>query len=249
MVPSKKFTKAEAEKFANEIDNLSDAAFDDLKEQWKKHCVEGYDPEYQSFRDKVIAIFDRESESGDGYSIDLNIGLCLYENFNLLNGFTYVMANDDDIWRYLSCKVFPDITYYRYPAPEKEIKEKGGHINHKRFYLHTRRIWVKTLWWYIFLAWQGDSESTKNVLKDFGTDTISDFIERTGQGYRLRLYRKLMRAYSQVNQKSSDLFNSIQKQNLVNCRTVEPSLGQGAEEGYVNRLFEQLSIGEKDADE
>ena len=154
------------------------------------------------------------------------------------------MANDDDIWRYISCKVFPDITYERYPAPEKEIKELGGHLHHKRFYSHTRRIWLKTLWWYVFLSWQGNSEKTRSVLKEFGTDTISDLIERTGQGYRVLMYRQLMLSYSQVDNKSSDLFNTIQKQNLVNCRTVEPALVDNAEQGYIKSLFNQLEIGE-----
>lgn len=250
MIPTRKLSKAEAKRFAEDIDKLSDPMFDDLKAQWNKHDVIDFSQEYQSLRDKVIAVFDKASEQNDGYKIDLDVGLCLYESFNLSNGFTYVMANDDDIWRYLSCKVFPDITYIRYPKPEKEIAEAGGHINHKRFYSHTRRIWLKTLWWYIFLAWQGSVDATREVLKDFGTDTISDFIERTGQGYRVRLYRQLMRAYAGVENKSSDLFNAIQKQNLVNCRTIEPSLVIGGEEGYVIDLFEQLSIGgEVDADE
>ena len=33
--------------------------------------------------------------------------------------------------------------------------------------------------------------------------------------------------------------NRIQKQNLVNCRNVEPALTEGAEVGYVKRLIEQ----------
>ena len=101
------------------------------------------------------------------------------------------------------------------------------------------------MWWYVFLAWQGDTKKTRAVLKDFGTDTISDFIERTGQGYRVLLYRQLMRSYATVENKSSDLFNVIQKQNLVNCRTVEPRLVEGAEQGYVDSLFKQLSVGEE----
>ena len=125
----------------------------------------------------------------------------------------------------------------------------GGRLNHKRFYAHTRRIWVKTLWWYIFLAWQGSESETYEVLKGFGTDTISDFIERTGgQGYRLALYRKLMHEYAHAENKSSNLFNRIQKQNLVNCRTIEPALVKDAEKGYVDMLFNQLSIEKTNVD-
>lgn len=95
------------------------------------------------------------------------------------------------------------------------------------------------MWWYIHLSWQGTENSTYKVLKDYGTDTISDFIERPGKGYRLALYRSLMKEYSKVDTKSANLFNRIQKQNLVNCRNVEPALTEGAELGYVKRLIIQ----------
>lgn len=244
MITLKKMSKAQAKEFVDSIDSLSDAAFEDLKAQWTSHQVDDYDPDYESLRSKILEAFNQNQGRKDTYETDLNVGLCLFEELNPTKGFTLVMANDDDIWRYLSCKVFPDITYERYPKPAKDDLR----LNKKRFYLHTRRIWLKTLWWYVFLAWQGDGKKTRSVLKDFGTDTISDFIERTGQGYRLHMYRQLMLAYSEVENKSSNLFNSIQKQNLVNCRTVEPALVEGAEKGYVEGLFKQLSIGEENAD-
>lgn len=48
------------------------------------------------------------------------------------------------VWRYLSCTVFPDITHLRYP-PSKTDAAEGRRLNSKRFYAHTRRIWLKTL--------------------------------------------------------------------------------------------------------
>ncbi len=240
----KKLTKAQAEIFASDIDALSDAAFQDLEAQWQSYRVDDYDPSYSLMRERIVKAY-QDSLSGGGYAVDLSVGLCLYEELSLKNGFTNVIANDDDVWRYISCKVFPDITYMRYP--------KGGkddiRINKKRFYSHTRRIWLKTLWWYIHLSWQGNRRATYDVLKGFGTDTISDFIERPGKGYRLKLFRDLIKAYSKVDNKSADTFNRIQKQNLVNCTTVEPTLTENAEIGYINQLFFQLDItgGEKDA--
>ena len=247
MIPSKKFTKTQAKQFVEEIDKLPNPAFDDLVAKWSKYDVDDFSFEYEELRNRIIEVY-KEAKTKGGYETDLKVGLALYKEFNPENGFSFVMASDDDIWRYLSCKVFPDITYERYPTPEQEIREKGGHLNHKRFYLHTRRIWVKTLWWYVFLSWQGSEEKTYEVLKGFGTDTISDLIERTGQGYRLILYRRLMEAYSKVDNKSSNLFNSIQKQNLVDCRTTEPALVKNAEKGYVGMLFKQLSIDISNAD-
>lgn len=245
MIPTKKFTKSQAKGFAEEIDELPVAAFNDLVASWKQHNVSDFSDEYTDLREKIIAAYEDAKRDNDNYTVDLKVGLALYKELNPSKGFSVVMASDDDIWRYLSCKVFPDITYARYPKPEKEIREKGGHLNHKRFYSHTRRIWIKTLWWYVFLSWQGSESKTFDVLKHFGTDTISDFIERTGQGYRIWLYRQLMLSYSRVENKSSDMFNRIQKQNLVNCRTIEPALVKDAEKGYVETLFNQLSISTK----
>ena len=48
-----------------------------------------------------------------------------------------------------------------------------------------------------------------------------------------------MKEYAKVGNKNSDLFNRIQKQNLVNCRSVEPALTEGAEVGYIKRLIQQ----------
>lgn len=237
MLHYKKFTKSQAREFIEEIDNLSDAVYEDLLAQWSTFNVIGYDESYNELRKKVIDIYYKYKEKG-GYEVDVRIGLCLYGELSKKNGFTNVLANDDDIWRYLSCIVFPDITNLRYP-PSKTDRNEGHRLNTKRFYLHTRRIWLKTLWWYIHLSWQGTENSTYKVLKDYGTDTISDFIERPGKGYRLALYRSLMKEYSKVDTKSANLFNRIQKQNLVNCRNVEPALTEGAELGYVKRLIIQ----------
>lgn len=244
MISLKKMSKTQAKAFVESIDSLPDAAFDDLVAKWHQHIVDDYSSDYDELRQAVLNVYQEPDGKKSGYETDLNVGFILYEYLNPSKGFTIVMANDDDVWRYLSCKVFPDITYERYPSPEKEIREKGGHINHKRFYSHTRRIWLKTLWWYVFLSWQGSTEKTRTVLEKFGTDTISDLIERTGRGYRVLMYRQLMLAYSSVEYRNSDLFNTIQKQNLVNCRTVEPALVENREKGYIESLFKELRIGD-----
>jgi hypothetical protein len=239
MIRYQKYTKAQAEAFFARIDSKSDPAFTELLMQWENHSLEqDFDKSYEDLRKKVIEVFDEYKNVSD-YEVDLRVGLCLFENLNAKEDFDYIRANDDDIWRYLSCVVFPDITNKRY-APTEKDREANHRLNSKRFYSHTRRIWVKTLWWYIYLAWQGSVEKTYEVLKDCGTDTISDFIERPGKGYRLELFRALMKEYSRVEHKSSDLFNSIQKLNLVNCKTIEPALSEGKETGYSKRLIKQL---------
>ena len=240
MINYRKMSKSQAKEFVDGIDNMPEAAFLDLTVKWGNYSVEDYDVGYEDLRHKVVEVF--KENHPQKYMTDLNVGLALYEELNETSGFTTVMANDDDIWRYLSCKVFPDITYLRYPA----AAQGDIHLNKKRFYSHTRRIWVKTLWWYIHLSWQGDIDNTYDVLKDMGTDTISDFIERTGRGYRLKLYRDLIKEYSEVENKTANLFNQIQVQNLVNCRTIEPALTENGEEGYVKALITQVKV-EKEA--
>lgn len=155
----KKLTKAQAKAFADDIDALPEAAFQDLEAKWESFRVDDFDPSYLKLRNKVIAVYQVAKPNG-GYAIDVNIGLCLYDELCAANGFTNVLANDDDVWRYLSCTVFPDITHLRYP-PSKTDAAEGRRLNSKRFYAHTRRIWLKTLWWYIHLSWQGNAEATK----------------------------------------------------------------------------------------
>ena len=131
MIQYKKFTKAQGKEFVENIDKLSDAAFNDLTVQWSSFNVEGFDDSYSELRQQIIDTYKQYSDAG-GYEIDVRVGLCLYAYLNTKNGFTTVLANDDDIWRYLSCKVFPDITNLRYP-PSKTDQNEGHRVNTKRF--------------------------------------------------------------------------------------------------------------------
>ena len=237
MIQFKKFTKAQAKEFADEIDKLSPAAFEDRQAQWNLFSVGEFDASYSALRKSIIDTYKQYKDAGD-YERDIRVGLRLYKELDPKTVFTTIAANDDNIWRYLSCVVFPDITYLRYKPSTTDINE-GHRLNAKRFYSHTRRIWLKTLWWYIHLSWQGSEDKTYKAICGLGTDTISDLIERPGKGYRLPLYRSLMKEYAKVGNKNSDLFNRIQKQNLVNCRSVEPALTEGAEGGYIKRLIQQ----------
>jgi len=233
----KRMTKEQAVAYVDSINDLPENAWIDQVAAWKKYHTEGFDSRYQNLRDETVAAYTAKW-CLDDYERDVSVGLALYSNLNPSLGFTTVLANDDDIWRYLSCVVFPDITYIRYPKPGKD----DNRINTKRFYSHTRRIWVKTLWWYVHLAWQGNVDDTRKVLltPGLGTDTISDFIERPGKGYRIALTRELMRQYSMGRVRNSHLYNRLQKQNLVNCRIIEPALTEHGERGYVTYLLKQF---------
>ena len=107
MIPNNRMLKKQAEDFVKEIDEESEIAFQNTIAQWQQHKVSGYDSSYQSLRDAVVQSF-LDAENEKEYDLDLNVGLTLFEELNTNIGFNLVLASDDDIWRYLSCVVFPD---------------------------------------------------------------------------------------------------------------------------------------------
>lgn len=267
-----KMSFAEARTVVDALDNMSDVEFQDQIRHWARYDVP--DTEYSAFykpiREALIQTFDntlRESAYHVNYNLDLTVGIKLYELLNPAKGFTIIQANDDDIWRYVSVRVMPDITFIRYPNIPDDIQilqeslpglsysiavrtEKDSmRIKKKRFYSHTRRIWLKTLWWYIHLGWQGDSETTYAVLKNNGTNIISHFIERPGRGYRPELFRYMLYAYSLLPEQKDSIFRAAAKMNLAKCVTVEPALTEGGEKEYARRLFDEVTAkGIKDDD-
>ena len=92
MISMKKMTKAQAKEFVNSVDNLSDAAFADLTAQWHSHSITIENPDYEELRKKVLAAYEAAA-TNDGYQIDLDVGLCLFEMLSPEKGFTLVMAN------------------------------------------------------------------------------------------------------------------------------------------------------------
>lgn len=267
-----KMSFAEARTVVDALDNMSDVEFQDQIRHWARYDVP--DTEYSAFykpiREALIQTFDntlRESAYHVNYNLDLTVGIKLYELLNPAKGFTIIQANDDDIWRYVSVRVMPDITFIRYPNIPDDIQilqeslpglsysiavrtEKDSmRIKKKRFYSHTRRIWLKTLWWYIHLGWQGDLETTYAVLKNNGTNIISHFIERPGRGYRPELFRYMLYAYSLLPEQKDNTFRAAAKMNLAKCVTVEPALTEGGEKEYARRLFDEVTAkGIKDDD-
>lgn len=242
----KTMSMAEAKRWATELDRCTDNEFSLQVESWKKHDVDLPDPSYAELRRIGLEAFERPGGTSlpnrKMYPIDVEVGLDIYDYLSK-KGFTMVEASDDDIWRFISVKIFPDLTYLRYPDPEKEAKEQSGRINRKRFFSHTRRIWVKTLWWYVHLSWQGSVDATRAVLAGNGANIISHFIETPGKGYRVDLYRALMRHYADRPDKSDKLFRSVAKLNGAECRNVEPALLPGGVVEYCCILFDKVEKG------
>lgn len=164
------------------------------------------------------------------YGIDLDFGLIVYEILNESCGFYLRQASDDGVWRFLSLKVIPDIVFDRW----------GG--NPSRFWKESRRIWLKTLWWYVHLSWQGSKDETYETLKNNTTDEIVQLVERSGMfGYRVELCRRIMEEYGKVSpenkKRNSGLFRKIMKLNTAWVKVLEPSLVQGGDKQYARNLF------------
>lgn len=244
---ARKLSMADARRWANDLDCATEDEFARQLECWKRHEIDLPDESYRGLRNTCVTAFDLTMVAGEkpNYLTDMEVGLALYEYLDTQQ-FTLSEASDDDVWRYMSVKVLPDLTYFRYPTPEKEGKEKGKRINRKRFFSHTRRIWAKTLWWYVHLSWQGNAEATRVAIRDNGSNIISHFIETPGRGYRVDAYRQIMLRYSQLDNKKDETFRAIAKLNGAECRTIEPALMSGGVEAYCDLLFEKAGVGKVD---
>ena len=262
-----KLTFNDAKKKIENYDDMSDTEFNDQIRHWARYDVpeDDYGSIYRDVRADVVKAFRNVLEETGyriNYQLDLKVGIKLYERLNPSLGFDIVKASDDDIWRYISVCVMPDLTFIRYPNRKDDVEiikeclpelsyfidiksEKDGfRMKKKRFYSHTRRIWLKTLWWYVHLGWQGSSEKTYEVLKNNGTNIISHFIERPGRGYREKLFRSMLYAYSLLPEQKDTIFRAAAKLNLAKCVSVEPALSEGGEMVYSKNLFKEVSTNE-----
>lgn len=182
----------------------------------------------------------------DKYYIDAHFGLHLYNYLWKVPGFTMRVAADDGFWRYLSVKVAPDV-----------VAQRWGKDNNDHFWSKPTRIWFRTLWWYVHLSWQGDLESTKELLenKNFTTDTILNFVERNGRkGTCVDAYRQIIRCYGMIpeetvksfgrrgKENSDDLFRVVMKLNTAKMLVMEPALCFGGEEAYAETLFSDAGV-------
>lgn len=193
---------------------------------------------YKKLRDEILEIYEQVKDKKE-YELDLHFGAKLYSYFKYKKELNMRVASDDDFWRYLSLKVIPDI-----------VAERWGVNNPSHYYERGTRIWLKSIWWYIDLSWQGDEEETIEVLRGNTTDEILNLVERAGRhGYYKNVYSNIMyffskipqeRRYSTVNGKSDRLFRKIMKLNTARCMVIEPALYLGGERGYVKALFKDL---------
>lgn len=162
------------------------------------------------------------------YAFDLEFGLDLYQILQQFFNFTNRDASNDDVWRYLSIKVIPDIVHSRYG------------LSNVRYYKLARRIWLKQIYWYIHLAWQGDKETTFNILKNNTTDTIMNIVERPGKGYNIELIREILRQYPSYDDSSRNILRRVLVFNTALSKSASPEFIEGGIETYVKNLFDRV---------
>lgn len=205
--------------------------------------------EYALLRKDIQDIYSKvKSESNGvkkkkGYFTDVKLGLYLYIYFNSMSEFNMRCAADDDFWRYLCVKVVPDI-----------VGDRWGCDNEDHYWKKPTRIWLRSIWWYIHLSWQGSFRKTEKLLMNdcFDTDTILNLEERTGrEGTFINVSRLIMKKFSEVaDEKSRNFikrrqespFRIIMKLNTAKMVVMEPALCEGGEEGYVTSLFEDAGV-------
>lgn len=180
------------------------------------------------------------------YYLDYRFGLYLYEYLSIQQGFSLRVAANEGFWRYLSVKVVPDV-----------VAQRWGKDNDSHFWSQPTRIWLRSIWWFVHLAWQGSLEETKDVLScdHFTTDTILNFEERTGRnGTHVEAYRHILKCYSQVPTEvikkqgrgklnnSDDIFRIVMKLNTAKMLVMDPTLYLGGEEAYAKSLFKDAGV-------
>lgn len=197
--------------------------------------------EFSTLRDDMCSMFvqtlseigispEMISTKNYAYQVDYIFGLKMYSLLNKKYGMSTRTASSADVWRFLSIQVVPDIIDLRYGT---------GHPD--RYWKKAKRLWLRVLWWYIHLSWQGDENETAAVLKDNSTDEILQLVDRCGRGgYRVELYRELMRQHAELNaaeRRKKQIFRKIMVLNTARVQVIEPGLVNGGEEQYVSQLI------------
>lgn len=193
--------------------------------------------DYLKIRRFLLQKYDEiTSKTKQEYIIDMFFGISMYqilnEVFDMRNN--YHISSNMDFWRYLNMEVIPDIVYERW----------GDSVN--RFYIHDKRNYSYSVWWYIHLSWQGSNEETIKAINFNTTDTIVQLTERSGRGitggYSIDLYREIIRELGKYR-KHGNLFRRVMELNTMYTSTIEPKFYDGGYENYVKMLFYKANNG------
>lgn len=181
-------------------------------------------------RDEIYEKYNIDEKGIDRfkYTFDLEFGLELYRILNQSFTFTNRDASNDDIWKFLSIKVIPDIVHARHG------------LSATYYYKMSRRVWLKQIYWYVNLGWQGSYEETFNTLKNNTTDTIMNIVERPAEGYNIELVREILKQYTRYNDTSRKILRKVLVLNTALIKSNSPEFFDGGITKYVQHLFERV---------
>ena len=249
-------SKTDAKQITAPWQDMTKEKFDLMVSEWPVSIPQKLNDEYRQLRKDVMQAYtaareavlaDSNMASKKEYYTDLRFALSFYDVLKKYD-FSLRMASNDQVWIYLCVKVFPDLVHNRYPG--SKVKTESGvvqrNINEERFWKTRRRIYLKVLWWYIYLSLQfgedgkEDFSRTFDVLKDNSTDEIVQIVERSGPaGYRVDVYRTLMKYYAENRDRyDNKRFRKVMVLNTARTQIVEPLLMAGGIEEYIKELFE-----------
>lgn len=216
----------------------------DRFEEYCKNKTPDFSGEFDELRTDLCMLFETVmnelgiseneiSQKNNSYQLDLHFGIKMYETLNNKYGMNVRLASTAGIWRYLSVCVVPDLVEKRYGVDHPD-----------RFWKKPKRLWLRVLWWYIYLSWQGTSKQTIEVLKDNSTDEILQLVDRCGRGgYRVDLYRTMMKKNGELDpaeRRRKEWFRKMMVLNTARVQVVEPALTDRGEEGYVDSLIDYI---------
>jgi hypothetical protein len=185
--------------------------------------------DYSEIRDAVRDSLSLYATSGLEEGIyDIQVGLALYRILNE-RGFGVRHAAEDGIWRYLSIVVLPDY-----------VQSRWDKFQEARFWRNRSRIWLRAMWWFIHLSWQGNEATTLASIGGMSTDDVVQIVERPGlKGFRVDLYRAMVRAAG-ARPPGKRKIRQLMKLNTATIVMVEPSAFRGGVSSYVQALYQQI---------
>lgn len=197
--------------------------------------------DYQEIREELLNIETTAMEEKNLYKRDLTFACYLYDYLNEQSFFNETLANDIGFWIYLCVAVVPDIVFRRFGFSPEHFFEKNG------------RIYLQSLWLYIHMSYQGNTERTYYMLEHLSTDYILQMAERTGRdGFYVEVYREIMRIISslpvevinkQIN--GANLLRRVMIQNTAKT-AVYNLVAENKIHEYVSNLFSLCKVEVKD---
>ena len=212
-----------------EMPNLSDA---------KKNA-------YLNFRHQLL---EAETQANDkakkehlnDFQQKLAFGLSLY---SILENEPYKIslpdAANDNVWRYLSVFLVPDILYRSY----------NNNVPDTHLYRRKWRIFLKTFWWLIYLAGipgndgKLDKERTWEILSVHQNDLKDSLLDRSGSGFRRDFIRVLVQKYTTWQKKNyqtfeQDAFRYLMKLYHITTQVIDPDLA--GYDDFADELIEKV---------